>query len=158
MSAEEAVTDALQTPLESNAQAAEDTKKLLAEMQNEAVPSDGAKQTNGDANVEKAEADTLKEERADAGEKNESEEKDSRHKGRDSDRHRDGRHNGRSEHGGRGRGRGRGDRNGYGQRNYRDNVKSVFTDQKESSDPVAIRKQVPHQPTQHFPLTLTCLG
>lgn len=139
MSAEEAVTDALQTPRDSNAQAAEDTKKLLAEMQNETVPSDGAKQTNGDANGKKAEAT--------AGEKNETEEKTSRHQGRDSDRHRDGRHNGRSEHGGRGRGRGRGDRNGHSQRNYRDNVKSVFTDQKESSDPVAIRKQVPHQST-----------
>lgn len=142
MSAEEAVTDALQTPVDPNAQAAEDAKKLLAEMQNETVASDSAKQTNGDANDKKVETDALTEGKADTGEKDESEVKASRPNGRDSDRRRDDRHNGRSERGGRGHGRGRGDRNGYSNRNYRDNIKSVFTDQKESSDPVAIRKQV----------------
>lgn len=139
MSAEEAVTDALQTPLDSNAQAAEETKKLLAEMQNESGSSDGVKKTNGDANGAKAEEQVSKDE---------SEEKPSGDRNRGSDRRGDDRRhdNDRSERRGhrpnRGRGRGGNDRNGYGNRSYRDNIKSVFTDQQESSDPVAIRKQV----------------
>jgi len=143
MSAEEAITDALQTPVDPNAQAAEDAKKLLAEMQHETGASgDAAKQTNGEASDKKAEANAVTEKKADTGEKDESEVKAPRQNGRESDRGRDNRQNGRSERGGHGHGRGRGDRNGYSKRNYRDNIKSVFTDQKESSDPVAIRKQV----------------
>lgn len=149
MSAEEAVTDALQKPLDSNALAAEDTKKLLAEMQNESAPSEGVKQTNGAANGAKEEEQAPKEEKVDAGDNDESGDKAWQDRSRDSDRHRDNRRrdNGRPDHRGRGRdrgGRGRGgnDRNGHGNRGYRDNVKSVFTDQQESSDPVAIRKQV----------------
>jgi hypothetical protein len=151
MSAEEAVTDALQTPLDSNAQAAEETKKLLAEMQNESGPSEAVKHTNGDTNGANSEDKAPKEEKVGTGEKDESEDKPSGDRSRDSDRHRDNRHrdNDRSDRRGqrptRGRGRGGNDRNGHGNRNYRDNIKSVFTDQQESSDPVAIRKQVPMQ-------------
>jgi len=135
MSAEEAVTEGLQTPLDHNAQAAADAEKMLAELQGETTADEPVKETNG--------ADKPTEE---AAEKDASEEKEDR-----SERRHD-----RSDRGGRDRGgreRGRGGRNGFGNRNYRDNIKSDLTSQEISSDPVAIRKQVRH--SLHLVLT-TC--
>jgi lupus La protein len=126
MSAEEAVTEGLQTPIDQNAQAAEDAQKMLAELQGETTTGEPSKETNGTAE-EPAEA--KKDIAEDA-----SEEKDER-----SHREGDRRHD-RSDRGG--RERGRGGRNGFGTRNYRDNIKSDLTTQEPSSDPVAIRKQV----------------
>jgi len=128
--AEEAVTDALQTPVDHNAQASEDAKKLLAELQGD---SEQPKDVYGTAEGEKAEtaADKTNETTKDA----------SDDKREDGDRRREHRHE-RSDRGRGGRGRGRGDRNGHGPRNYRNNIKSDFTQQEISSDPVAIRKQV----------------
>ncbi|KAI1613308.1 lupus La protein [Exophiala viscosa] len=119
MSAEEAVTEGLQTPLDQNAQAAADAEKMLAELQGETTADEPVKETNG--------ADKPTEE---AAEKDASEEKEDRSE----------RRNDRFDRGG--RERGRGGRNGLGNRNYRDNIKSDLTSQEISSDPVAIRKQV----------------
>ncbi|KIX05316.1 uncharacterized protein Z518_06188 [Rhinocladiella mackenziei CBS 650.93] len=128
MSAEEAAaTDALRTPTDQNAQAAEDAKKMLAELQDEAQSKEGQKESNGTIESEKPKDDA-------AVEKESEESKDTTDKSRES------RHQGRSEYSG--RGRGRGGQNGCGSRNYRDNIKSDLTTQEVSSDPAAIRKQV----------------
>jgi lupus La protein len=134
MSAEEAVTDALQTPVDQNAQAAEDAKKMLAELQGETASADAPKETNDSTESAKAAEETAPAESV-------KEAEDTEEKKPDSDKPRENHHpQGRSE--GRGRGRGRNDRNGHTPRNYRDNIKSDLTTQEESSDPVAIRKQV----------------
>lgn len=127
MSAEEAVSDALQTPVDQNAQAAEDAQKLLAELQNEAPPAE----SNGvepDSAVKEQPEETVQGE------------KKSDDRNGHSDRRRDDRERRHQRGDFKGRGRGRGDRSGG--RNYRDNIKSDVTTQEESSDPVAIRKQV----------------
>lgn len=129
MSAEEAVTDALQAPIDQNAQAAEEAKKMLAELQgDDAAPAQEPQEPNGTTEA-KAEEDAPQNSTETAPEnKNES------------DSRRDGRNHGRSDLGG--RGRGRHGQNGHGSRSYRDNIKSDVTTQEVSSDPVAIRKQV----------------
>ncbi|KIV83888.1 hypothetical protein PV11_05875 [Exophiala sideris] len=128
MSAEEGVTEGLQTPLDQNAQAAADAEKMLAELQGETTADEPSKSTNGaDKSTEETEA-----KKDDEDEPEEKEERSER------------RHD-RSDRGGRDRGgreRGRGGRNGFGNRNYRDNIKSDLLSQEPSSDPVAIRKQV----------------
>ncbi|RMZ76260.1 hypothetical protein DV737_g4873, partial [Chaetothyriales sp. CBS 132003] len=110
-------------PEESNAAAADDAKKLLAELEHEVGEAGGAGEAGkaGDA--------------GDAGEAGGAGASSSKP---DRDGHRDG-HRGRGRGGGRG---GRGGRFGGGRSNHKDNIKSDLTTQKESSDPVEIRKQV----------------
>ncbi|KAK5245632.1 hypothetical protein LTR40_012123, partial [Exophiala xenobiotica] len=117
-------------PADHNAQASEDAKKLLAELQGD---SEQPKDVFGTSEVKKEEttADKTNETTNDASED----------KREDGDRRRDHRHE-RLDRGRGGRGRGRGDRNGPGSRNFRNNIKSDFTQQEISSDPVAIRRQV----------------
>ncbi|KAK5441911.1 hypothetical protein LTS15_011176 [Exophiala xenobiotica] len=115
---------------EHNAQATEDAKKLLAELQGD---SEQPKDVFGTSEP--------KEEGTAADKTNETTKDASEDKRGDGDRPRDHRHE-RSDRGRGGRGRGRGDRNGHGSRNHRNNIKSDFTQQEISSDPVAIRRQV----------------
>ena len=133
MSAELAASDATPTTsIDKNAQAAEDAKKMLAELQGEATAeTDDAdareEKTNGGVQEAKPtdEKESIEKSVNDKSEENES-------KTTSDQRDRDG---GRSFRSGRGRG-------GHLTRNYRDNIKSDLTTQEESSDPVAIRKQV----------------
>lgn len=133
MSTDVAAPDAAPQPsVDKNAQAAEDAKKMLAELSSDTVPDANApdvskEQTNGDGQdtkqvTEDQKPDESAKDKSEVGER---------------ERTRDRRHgeDGRSSRGGRGRG-------GYQARNYRDNIKSDLTTQVESSDPVAIRKQV----------------
>ncbi|RMZ89761.1 hypothetical protein DV736_g2999, partial [Chaetothyriales sp. CBS 134916] len=120
MSAEAAATESSK-PAETNAAAADDAKKLLAELEHEAVDGD-----------DKAEAQTQTETETDPKTNGASAPKSDR------DGHHDG-HRGRGRGGGRG---GRGGRFGGGRPNYKENIKSDLTTLKESSDPVEIRKQV----------------
>ena len=108
------------TGIDKNAQAAEDAKKMLAELQGEST----AETDPAGASEEKMSGDVQEAQLTDE-EENESKTTNDR---RDRD-------SGRSSRGGRGRG-------GHPTRNYRDNIKSDLTTQEESSDPVAIRKQV----------------
>ena len=133
MSAELAASDATPTTsIDKNAQAAEDAKKMLAELQGESTAkADDAEaseeETNGDVQEVKP---TDEEENIEKSVKDKSEENESKTTNDRRDRDGD-----RSSRGGRGRG-------GHPTRNYRDNIKSDLTTQEESSDPVAIRKQV----------------
>ena len=118
--------------IDKNAQAAEDAKKMLAELQGgstaETDDADASKEkANGGVQEAKptAEDKSIGDQSKDENEESESERTEDR-RGRDE---------GRSSRSGRGRG-------GYQARNYRDNIKSDLTTQEESSDPVAIRKQV----------------
>jgi lupus La protein len=133
MSADVAAPDAAPTAnRDKNARAAEEAKKMLAELSGGAtVETDAA-----DANEEKTNGNT--QDTGSSVEKQSSEEpsKDKREEGEpDRTKGRRDRDDGRSSRGGRGRG-------GYQARAYRDNIKSDLTTQEESSDPVAIRKQV----------------
>lgn len=130
MSAEEAVTSGNEKPLDQNAKAAADAKKLLAEL-------DASEATRSDAGVEQN--DSAK---AGAGDDVTNNDKSEEHKPRDDDRRdRDrGRRDNGDRRGGRGSYRGRGGRGG-GNR-PRDNIKSVLTVEEKSSDHDAIRKQV----------------
>ncbi|KIV97153.1 hypothetical protein PV10_00935 [Exophiala mesophila] len=129
MSAEEVVSEALQTPVDQNAQSAEDAQKLLAELQNETPASNGAEPESAVT----TEAKEQPEETVQA------ETKSDNRNGHSERRHDDReRRNNRGDF--KGRGRGRGDRSGG--KSYRENIKSDVTTQAESSDPVAIRKQV----------------
>lgn len=124
-----------------NAQAAEDAKKMLAELQGDAAvdakpatepeqkETNGAAATTTDATSNDKPAEV------------------SEDKSQNSDRRRDRRDDGRRGDGnrGRGRGRGRGGRGGFSDRN---NIKSDLTSQEVSDDPVAIRKQVCRCPRQ----------
>ncbi|KAL2410942.1 hypothetical protein ABEF94_002659 [Exophiala dermatitidis] len=136
MSVEEAVTDALQIPVDQNAQAAEDAKKMLAELRGDAETAGKELTTTSDATESnKAEAEAkpeAKETETSSEKKDDSEKKDN--SGKDWEP--------RERSGYSGRGRGRGGHNGQRSRNYRDNIKSDLTSQETSSDPVAIRKQV----------------
>jgi lupus La protein len=133
MSAELAASDATPTTsIDKNAQAAEDAKKMLAELRGEVTAeTDDAdareEKTNGGVQEAKPtdEKESIEKSVNDKSEENES-------KTTSDQRDRDGGHSSRS-------GRGRG---GHLTRNYRDNIKSDLTTQEESSDPVAIRKQV----------------
>lgn len=140
MSAEEAVTDALQTPVDQNAQAAEDAKKMLAELEGEAATVDEPKETNGTAESTDRNDEAPKEGKTEATKETTVE------KNGDSEKPREHRRNDRSDHGG--RGRGRDGRSNYTPRNYRDNIKSDLTTQEVTDDPVAIRKQV-RKPSIH---------
>lgn len=132
MSAQEAVSDALAPPVDQNAEAAADAKKLLAELdaedtkaidsKPEAESNDAPKAENGDQTTETKTDDKT--------EAKEEKLRDDRHKDR---RDRD---NG-DRRGGRGRGRG-----GRGGHSARENIKSVLTVEEPSSDHDAIRKQV----------------
>jgi lupus La protein len=133
MSTELAASDAAPTTgIDKNVKAAEDAKKMLAELQGETT----AETADADVNEEQANGDvqeakpTDKEENIEKSAKGKSEENES--KTTNDRRDRD---SGHSSRGGRGHG-------GHPTRNYRDNIKSDLTTQEESSDPVAIRKQV----------------
>lgn len=143
MSVEEAVTDALQTPVDQNAQAAEDAKRMLAELQGDTESKEESTNTSGAVEKTEASGETTAADAKDAdGEtattevKNNPATETSPEKRDASDKNRE--HRQRSDHSGRGRGRG----GQNGSRNYRDNIKSDLTSQETSSDPVAIRKQV----------------
>ena len=136
MSTEVAALDATPTAsLDKNAQAAEDAKKMLAELQGEPTaetdPAGASKEQTSDVQQDQRTA-LDKVIKAESKDKNDEEESDTKKDRRE-------RHDGRSS---RGSGRGRG---GYQPRNYRDNIKSDLTSQEESNDPVAIRKQVQHE-------------
>lgn len=122
MSAEEAVTEALNKPVDNNEAAAEDAKKLLAELDagNDAPAETSKEETNGhdDASADKNGEDA---------ENNDGEKGERKHRDRDNQR---GRGNGR----GRGRGRGGFSRGG--------GIKSVVTREEKSDDHDAIRKQM----------------
>ena len=137
MSAEETVTDAVQTPVNQNAQAAEDAEKLLAELQNETAPTQTADTTGSNGTKEEPAVDSEDKQKP---EEPKADDKRSDDRNGHSDRRGDNRERRHNRGDFKGRGRGRGDRNGG--RNYRDNIKSDVTTQEESSDPVAIRKQV----------------
>ena len=144
MSAETEVTEipAFEKAAEANAQSAEDVRKLLAELREEAkvepavetkvasTTTPAVEETNGATNgcKDKNETDKAPERSQEIveskGIQGEPEEA----------RRRDHRHESRPLRGGRG-----GFRNS---RSYKDNIKSDLTTQEESSDPVAIRKQV----------------
>lgn len=147
MSVEEALANTLPTPLENNAEAADDVKKMLAELNGDAEPEELEKTNGAVAKVNgtselKTENDLDKENDIEIDDRH----PDRRHKKDDDDephyrgdRDRDDR-NGRGHRGGRGgRGGGRGD---FKPRNKRDNIKSNLVQEEESNDPVAIRKQV----------------
>ena len=149
MSAESEVTEALQQPVDQNAQSAEDVKKMLAELDGEAVAKkeeeskDTAKSEEpSESKVNGSESEVKNESTADK-------ENDAPVKEEDGDRSPDRRRGDRFERGGRGRGRGRGrgGRGGFQSRNYRDNIKSDLTTQEESNDPLAIRRQVHKTPS-----------
>src|SRR2546423_6227937 len=117
--------------LDKNAQAAEDAKKMLAELRGEATAETDAAdasrdETNG-VQEEKptAEHKSIGESTKDKTEEDEAERTNDQRDGDD----------GRSSRGGPRRG-------GFQARNYRANIKSDLTTQEESSDPVAIRKKV----------------
>ena len=118
--------------LDKNAQAAEDAKKMLAELQG------GTAAQTDCADASKEEPNGLQEDKPTAQDKDTGESSKDKSEEDETERinHRRDRDDGRSLRGG---GRGRG---GYQARNYRDNIKSDLTSQEESSDPVAIRKQV----------------
>ncbi|KIX96239.1 uncharacterized protein Z520_08017 [Fonsecaea multimorphosa CBS 102226] len=135
MSVEEAVTEALQAPMDQNAQAAEEAKKMLAELEGEAAVKDEPEKTNGTAESKPAEEAPKESESATAEEAGDEEQNATENKAERRDR-------GRSDHNSRGRGRGRGGHSNYNSRSYRDNIKSDLTTLEETDDPVAIRKQV----------------
>lgn len=129
MSAEAEVSEALNKPVDQNAQASDEAKKMLEELSGEGA-------TNGTSASKSEPAE--KEANGTTEEKNH---KSDDKRGRSPDYRRGGRgdRGDRGDRGGwRGRGRGRG-RGGYDNRN---NIKSDLTTQEESDDPVAIRKQV----------------
>ena len=147
MSAEETVSEGLEAPMAHNAQAAEEAKRMLAELEAEAGSADNIGKTNG---VEKD--DTAAEEppkypqssptgkevpKPESGDA----EDEARERRQDRDRRDNGgRGRGRGRDGG--RGRGRGDRKDYNSRSHRDNIKSDLTTQEITDDPEAIRAQV----------------
>ena len=144
MSTEAEVTEALQQPIDQNAQSAEDVKKMLAELDSEAVTKkEGASKDTvkteepSESKVNGSESEVKDESTADK-------ENTTAVKDEDGDRSPGRRRGDRYDRGGRGRGRGRGrgGRGGFQSRNYRDNIKSDLTTQEESSDPLAIRRQV----------------
>jgi hypothetical protein len=155
MSTEEAATDALQTPLDNNAEAADDVKKMLAELKGGSDVQDPEK-TNGvsekvngtsDAKAENSE-ETEKTEAKDEDKENDDRHPDRRHRDEDDPpryrRDRDDRGGPRHKGGRGGRGGGRSD---FKPRNRRDNIKSNLVQEEESDDPVAIRKQVMRSPS-----------
>jgi lupus La protein len=153
MSAEAEVTDALQKPVEQNAQSAEDVKQMLAELEGEAGAKNDTEvkvqpeeqseaKSNGTAAGDK---DSIAKEQTDDDKENVDQSPD-RRRGDRGDRY------DRQDRGGRDRGRGGRGRGGFVSRGgYRNNIKSDVTTQEESDDPVAIRRQVQHC---HLPLLM----
>ncbi|KAJ9659863.1 hypothetical protein H2198_002932 [Neophaeococcomyces mojaviensis] len=155
MSAEDVVTDALQKPVDANEVAAEDARKMLAEIEAEEagdVHSTMRPENNGAANGNKEQSsEAVKEDNTektdeqsdDQGEQDEKDEQDEQgedRKGKDRDRkYNDRRDSNRRDGGHRG---GRGDRGGRGGKFNNRGIKSVLTQEEKSSDPAAIRKQV----------------
>lgn len=146
MAAEGEITGALQNPQEGNAEAADDVKKMLAELKGNTEPKDTAKangaadKVNGNTTPQAENAVAIEDKK-----ENDDRHPDRRHQRADEDdepryrRDRDNR-NSRGHRGGRGgRGGGRGD---FKPRNKRENIKSNLIQEEESDDPVAIRKQV----------------
>jgi hypothetical protein len=131
MSVDAAVSDGSEAPFDQNAQAAEEAKRMMAELERE------KSSTSNDVKDESLEEVEKKAEHDEAEDEKREQRQDRR---RDYDRHdRDGgRGRGR---GGRGRGRGGFDRNGHGNR-YQDNVKTDYSTEAITDDPVQIRKQV----------------
>ena len=131
MSAEAEVTEALNAPVDQNAQAAADAKKLLEELSGEGA-------TNGNAESKSDEQPAQDKTNGASESKNEPNRKESDRHNR-SPEHRRGDRSDRGSWRGRGRGRG----GNFNNRNTRsNNIKSDVTTQEESDDPVAIRKQV----------------
>ena len=143
MSAEELVTDALQTPLNNNAEAADDVKKMLAKLKGDGDAQESEK-TNGTSLKANGSPGVTAGNDAD-GKENDDRHPDRRHRDDDGDepryrRDREVRGGGRGHRGSRGgRGGSRGDFKPY---NKRDNIKSNLVQEEESDDPVAIREQV----------------
>jgi hypothetical protein len=160
MPAEDANTGTLQNPTESNAEAANDVKKMLAELKGDTEP-----KVSEEANSATNKVNGNTESQGKNGVATEDKENDDRHPDRRHqradeddeprdrrDRDRDSR-NGRGHRGGhRGRGGGRGD---FKPHNKRENIKSNLIQEKESDDPVAIRKQVRVLFFHHYPSALT---
>ncbi|KAJ9614655.1 hypothetical protein H2200_002792 [Cladophialophora chaetospira] len=160
MSVEEAVTEGLADPLDQNAKAAEETKKLLAELEADAGTTDKPEGTNG-VKKEDATMEDVSNESGSAQNQGKDIKKEDHDDVEDEKRERRQDRGGRREYNdrGRGRGRGRGDRNSYngrGQdrrerrdyddrrphRSYRDNVKFDASSLEITDDPNEIRKQV----------------
>jgi|SRR5271155_2900059 len=145
MSLEEAVTDGLPKPLDTNAQSAEDVKKMLAQLKGEAGVTKAAEEpveTEKTSDVaqeaersEPAPAEKDEEQKPDKEADSTETNGDREH---DRARRRHDRDDGRSSRGGRGGGRG----GGFRAKNYKENIKSDLTLLKETDDPVQIRKQV----------------
>lgn len=141
MSAEEAVSDALQKPVDQNAEAAADAKKLLAELD---AGENGGQSSDKEENFvpkngESAEDSNDKDQSAPntkAGWETSNGSKD-KGKGYESG-HRDSG----DKRGSRNSYRGKGSWGGHNNNSGRDNIKSVLTKEEKSSDHDAIRKQV----------------
>ncbi len=142
MSAKAEVTEGLQQPVDQNAQSAEDVKKMLAELNGDAV----AKEDEDSKDTVKTEEPSESEVNGTATDVKDASSVDKENgapvKEEDGEKSPDRRRGDRFDRGGRGRGRGRGGRGGFTNRNYRDNIKSDLTSQEESNDPLAIRRQV----------------
>ena len=164
MSVEEAVTEGLLAPLDQNAQAAEEAKRMLAELEGEAAPADepvennGAKKEDTILDDSRNESDSEKKEEPAAKRKaNHGVEDEAREHRQDRNHHRREDGDRRGYHGrGRGRGRGgrgshrgggrdrdHGDSDSYKPRSFKENIKSDLTTQEVTDNPEAIRKQVP---------------
>ena len=144
MSSDELVTETATVQKGSNgndnSKAAEEAKKLLEALRGEEGPKDGVDPAEPEnANEAAREVKTPAEEKddvekvAEVKEDENGQERADERTGRRDDRHHDGT-----------RPRGRG---GYQSTRFKDNIKSVLTKDEESSDPVAIRKQVQEAPS-----------
>ena len=131
MSVEEAVTEALNKPIDNNDAATEDANKLLAEIEAEG----NAPEVKQDESA----TDATNGNHAKNGESSK-DDADTMHK-RDEDDDDDGYRRRDRGDGGRGRGAGRG-RGGRGRGNFRGGIKSVVTREEKSDDHDAIRKQM----------------
>lgn len=135
MSAEESVTDALQEPVGQNAEATEDAKKLLAELQagEEEDPTTRPESNGDNAKAAMTDGNNTEDDVKHAPEEDEAGEGKQEHRESPAERKT---HERRGVGGGSYRGR------GVKPKNFRDNIKSDLTTQETSNDPVAIRKQV----------------
>lgn len=136
MSTEEAVTDAIQKPVDQNAEAAADTKKLLAELDAEIPTESGTKVEAQDAQTDANGKDAVPSKDSSENKPAVKEAEDDKGNDRDYKRRDHG-----DRKGGRDSYRGKSNR-GAGARHGRDNIKSVLTVEEKSSDHDAIRKQV----------------
>ena len=136
MSAEAAVPETAKMSsvnADQNAQSSEDVKKILAELKEGAKTETkatevAAEKSNGTAQGVDTSTDTREKDQEKPGKADEARSEKPRER-----RQRDDGRSSRGDRGGRG---------GYQSRSYKENIKSDLTTQKESRDPVAIRKQV----------------